>query len=148
MPPEGRAILLVEDDPDDRFLLRKAWAEAGIENPLRMLDDGRQACDYLSGAGKYADRTSFPLPLLILLDIKMPGKSGLEVLEWLRGRETTRRVPVIVMSASTHPKDAAEAYRLGANSFVIKPSSAAELVEFASALKSYWLRFNEFAEDI
>ena len=146
MPAERRTILLVEDCPDDRFLLQKAWAEAGIENPLRMLEDGQQACDYLSGMGKYADRASFPPPVLLLLDVKMPGKSGLEVLEWLRGRESSRRLPVIMMSASTHPKDAAEAYRLGANSFVIKPSSAAELVEFASALKSYWLRFNEFAE--
>lgn len=147
MRAERRAILLVEDSPDDRFLFQKAWAEAGIENTLQMLEDGLQACDYLAGAGKYADRASFPLPALILLDIKMPGKSGLEVLEWLRGREASRRIPVIMLSASTFPKDVDEAYRLGASSFVIKPSSVEELIELAAALKSYWLRFNEFAEN-
>lgn len=145
MTAESREVLLVDDNPDDCFLFQAAWTQAGIENPLRMLEDGRQARDYLAGEGAYAGRVGLPLPALVLLDVKMPGMSGLEVLEWLRGREATRRLPVVMLSASTHPKDAAEAYRLGANSFVIKPSSMAELVELAAAVKSWWLRFNEFA---
>lgn len=144
MRAESSEVLLVDDDPDDRFLFQAAWSEAGIKNPLRMLEDGLQARDYLAGAGKYAERAGLPPPALVLLDVKMPGMSGLEVLEWLRGREATRRLPVVMLSASTHPKDAAEACRLGANSFVIKPSSISELIELIAAVKSYWLRFNEF----
>lgn len=145
MRAERREILFVDDDPDDRFLFRKAWIEAGIGNPLRTLDNGQEACDYLGGAGKYADRASFPLPALVLLDIKMSGRSGFEVLEWIRGRAPSKLLPVIMMTASTSPVDAAQAYRLGANSFVIKPSSVAELIELAAALKSWWLNFNEYA---
>ena len=145
MRAESRSVLLVDDNPDDRFLFQAAWTEARIGNPLCTLDSGRQACDYLAGAGKFADRVNFPLPALVILDVKMPGKSGFEVLEWLRGRAPSSFLPVIMLSASTHPKDVAEAYRLGANSFVIKPSSAAELVELAVAVKKFWLSFNEVA---
>lgn len=145
MRAESREVLLVDDNPDDRFLFQAAWTKAGIENPLRTLDNGQEACDYLGGEGKYADRAGFPLPALVLLDIKMPGKSGFEVLEWLRGRAPSKLLPVIMLTASTSPGDVAQAYRLGANSFAIKPSSVAELIALAAALKSWWLTFNEFA---
>jgi CheY-like chemotaxis protein len=142
--PETQAILLVDDNPDDRFLVEHAWREAGIRNPLRSLGGGRAALDYLSGTGAYADRTLHPFPSLVLLDIKMPDLSGLEVLERLRRHETLRRLPVLMMTASTLPSDVAEAYRLGANGFFIKPSSVRELTELLAAFKACWLRFNAF----
>jgi CheY-like chemotaxis protein len=145
MPADLRTLLLVEDNQDDQFLFQEAWKKAGIENPLAMVEDGDQACDYLSGVGRYADRPRFPFPVMVLLDLKMPGKSGLEVLAWMRGQDKFKSLPVVVLTASTWPEDVAKAYRLGANSFVIKPSSAQELTDFVAALKGYWLRFNEFA---
>jgi len=144
MLDERRTILVVEDNDDDQFLLREAWTKAGVANPLAFVDDGEQACAYLSGEGQYADRAAFPLPALLLLDIKLPGKSGFEILAWLREQERLKTIPVIMLTASTWPEEVVKASRLGANSFVIKPSAAQELTDFAAAVKSYWLRFNEF----
>lgn len=144
MTSENRAVLAVEDNDDDQFLLREAWAKAGVPDPLIFVADGEQACDYLSGDGRYADRARYPFPVLMLLDIKLPGKSGLEVLSWLREQERFKTLPVVMLTASTWPEEVVEAYHLGANSFVIKPSSAQELSDFAGAVGRYWLRFNEF----
>ena len=144
MLPEGRLVILVEDNPDDRFLFERAWRGAGIPNPLRMLENGQKILDYLFGTGEYADRERHPLPALLLLDIKMPGLSGLEVLGRLRGEETLRSLPVAIMTASTSLDDIAEAYRLGANAFFIKPSSVQELIELLTAVKGCWFRYNEF----
>lgn len=143
MAGEKRTILAVEDNDDDQFLLREAWKKAGVPEGLTIVGDGEQACDYLAGAGRFADRGACPLPALVLLDIKLPGKSGLEVLAWLRAREDCVTLPVIMLTASTWPEEVVEAYRLGANSFVVKPSSAQELTDFAAAVRAYWLRFNE-----
>lgn len=146
MPVERQTILVVEDNADDQFLLQEAWKMGALENPLAFVQDGEQACDYLAGLCRYADRTRYPAPLFVILDLKLPGKSGLEVLAWMRAKEELKSLPVIVLTASTWPGDVAEAYRLGANSFVIKPSAAQELVDFTAALKGYWLRFNKFVE--
>lgn len=145
MNDDRRTILIVEDNDDDQFLFREAWIKAGVSNPLAFVSDGEQACDYLSGDGRYADRAAYPLPILLLLDIKLPGKSGLEILAWLREQERFKTLPVVMLTASTWPEEVAEAYRLGANSFVTKPSSAQDLTSFAAAVQGYWLRFNEFA---
>lgn len=144
MLPQQREVLFVDDDEDDRFLFAQAWKEAGIANPLRVLDSAAAALAYLTGEGAYADRARFPSPALLIIDIKMPKMSGLEALQALRAREATRRLPVIVLTASTAARDVDEAFRLGANSFVVKPSSLADLVELLGAFKGYWLRFNEF----
>lgn len=140
----GKSILLVDDNADDRFFVEQAWRKANIKNPLRTLEDGRHALDYLLGVGQYADRAHHPIPALLLLDIKMPGMTGFELLERLRRDERLRTLPVLILTASTAPSDVNEAYRLGANGFFIKPSSAQELVEMMAALKNCWLRFNEF----
>lgn len=132
-------ILLVDDDPDDRLLVRLGWRSAGIGQPLCELDGGQKAIDYLSDAREAA-------PALVLLDLKMPGRSGFDVLGWIRASEAWKRLPVVILSASTSPEDVSEAYRLGANSFLIKPSSIQELGELLGAFKGYWLRFNEFPE--
>jgi CheY-like chemotaxis protein len=144
MTDEARTILAVEDNDDDQFLLREAWKKVGLGNPLAIVSDGEQACDYLSGEGRYADRTRYPFPVMVLLDIKLPGKSGLEVLGWMREQERFKTLPVIMLTASTWPEEVVEAYSLGANSFVVKPSAAQELTDFVAGLRSYWLRFNEF----
>lgn len=144
MADELRTILAVEDNDDDQFLLREAWKKVAIKNPLAIVEDGEQACGYLAGEGRYADRAVFPLPVMMLLDIKLPGKSGLEVLSWLRQQERFKALPVIMLTASTWPEEVIAAYRLGANSFVIKPSAAQELTDFVAAIRCYWLRFNEF----
>ena len=135
MLSERKAILLVEDNPDDRFLFEHAWKEAGIRHPLRTAAGGQAALDGLAGRDR---------PALVLLDIKMPDLSGLEVLKRLREDPALRLLPVLMMTASTLPGDVAEAYRLGANGYFIKPSSVRELVELLKALKDCWLRFNEF----
>lgn len=139
-------VLLVDDDADDRFLVRQAWTVASVRSPLREAAGGLQALAYLCGEREFADRRLHPLPCLILLDIMMPGMTGFTVLETVRSAAASSLVPVIMLTASSAPQDVAEAYRLGANSFLIKPSSFAELTDALRALDRYWLELNEFPE--
>lgn len=136
-------ILLVEDDENDVFFLKRAFKEAEILNPLRVARDGQEAIDYLAGIGEFADRTRYPLPCLMILDLKMPNKTGLEVLHWLREQPILRSIPVILFSSSAHRYDIERAYRLGANAFVVKPSSSEDRTDLARLIKGFWLRFNE-----
>jgi CheY-like chemotaxis protein len=138
------AILLVEDNEDDVFLMKRALKAAGITNALFVVDDGQKAIDYLSGVGEYSDRTSFPFPALVFLDLKLPLKGGLDVLGWIRGQPSLENLVVVVLTSSNEPSDLKEAYRLGANSYVVKPPTANQLIEMAKAFKWYWLEFNEF----
>ncbi len=133
-----RPIFQVEDDQHDVFFLQRAFEDAGISNPLHVAYDGQEAVDYLSAAG-----SRFALPCLIILDLKMPRKSGLEVLQWLRNESGLPPLPVIVFSSSAHAGDIEQAYRLGANAFVVKPQGIRERAAFARAVKDFWLRFNE-----
>jgi CheY-like chemotaxis protein len=135
-------ILLVEDNEDDAFLMVRALKSAGVELPLRIVADGREALNYLSGVEQYAERSAHPMPGLVFLDIKLPQVSGLEVLRWLRGLPELRRIVVIILTSSNHPGDVREAYELGANSYVVKPASYQQLVDFARAFKAYWLTCN------
>src|ERR1051325_177850 len=107
-------ILLVEDNEDDVFLMIRALKAAGVELPLQTVGDGRLALDYLSGVGASRDRSLYPVPGLILLDIKLPQLSGLEVLRWLRAEPDLRRTVVIILTSSNHPGDVRQAYDLGA----------------------------------
>lgn len=136
------AILQVEDDENDIFFLQHAFQTVGIANPLQVARDGQEAIEYLAGQGEYADRKRYPLPCLVILDLKMPRKGGMEVLEWLRNQSSLRHVPVIVFTSSARPDDIDQAYELGANSFVVKPASTEERVQLAELIKAYWLRFN------
>ena len=138
-----RHLLLVEDDENDVWFLKRAFAEAEIDNPVQVARDGEEAIAYLDGRGAFADRRQYPLPYLMILDLKMPRKTGLDVLAWLRLQDVLHSLPVIVFSSSAHPQDVEEAYRLGANSFVVKPSVTAQRTEFARMLKGYWLGLNE-----
>jgi CheY-like chemotaxis protein len=136
-------ILLVEDDENDVFFLKLAFKEAEIPHLLQVAQDGREAMDYLNGHGAYADRERFPLPGLILLDLKLPQTMGLEVLEWIRGQPALKNLIVIVLTSSRLGSDIAKAYDLGANAFLVKPSSPPELREIAAAIKRFWLELNQ-----
>jgi len=138
-----RCVLLAEDDPNDVFFLQHAFKETGIQNPLVAVGDGQEAIDYLSGVGKYSDRKQFPFPGLLILDLKMPRKTGLDVLQWLRQEDELRCVPTIMLSSSAHPTDVEKAYRLGVNAFVVKPPGTSERAELVRMIKSFWLTLNE-----
>jgi CheY-like chemotaxis protein len=139
-PP--RQLLLVEDNEDDVFLMTRALRSAEIDLPIQVISDGQEALNFFAGHGEYADRTAHPLPLLTFLDIKLPQVSGLELLGWIRSRPELRRAIVIMLTSSSHPEDVRRAYDLGANSYVVKPASFQQLVEFAKGFKQYWLSCN------
>jgi len=136
-------ILYVEDDPNDVFFLRNAFEAAEIRNPLQVAHDGQEAIEYLSGSGEFADRVRFPEPCLMLLDLKLPRQTGMQVLAWLRARSPLPHLPVIVFSSSARFEDIERAYELGTNSFVVKPSSLDDRVLLAKSIKDFWLRFTE-----
>lgn len=142
MLAEDAPVMLVDDDEDDRFLFEQAWKRAGIPNPLECVGDSRRALELLLGGG--AGAPPRPRPALLLLDLKMPGLSGLELLERLRAEPALRLLPVLMLTASTAPSDVRRAYELGANAFFIKPSRVSELEELLRAVRQSWLRFTEF----
>lgn len=138
------AILLVEDNEDDVLLMKRALKAAGVTNSLHVVEDGQQAIDYLAGVGDYNNRKTFPLPHLVFLDLKLPLKSGHEVLEWIRKQSCFNSLVVIVLTSSGAQSDLNKAYKLGANSYLVKPPTAEQLVEMAKAFQWYWLKYNRF----
>jgi CheY-like chemotaxis protein len=139
-------ILLVEDDPNDVLLLQRAFRKANLLNPLVVVGDGEQATAYLAGEGPYSDRDRFPLPIIVLLDLKLPRCSGLEVLAWLRDQPKLKRLPVVVLTASRESVDINTAYELGASSYLVKPVAFDNLVEMVKTLSLYWVILNEKPE--
>lgn len=140
------SILLVEDDPNDVLLIQRAFRKANLVNPLQVVSDGEQAELYLSGRGTYADRERYPLPVIVLLDLKLPRRSGLEVLEWLRGQPGLKRMQVVVLTSSREATDVNRAYDLGANSYLVKPVAFDALIDMVKALDLYWMILNEKPE--
>ena len=132
-------ILLVDDSDDDIALIRRAFVRAKVLNPLQVARSGREAIAYLSGWDKYANRAEFPLPSLVLLDIKMPGMDGFEVLHWIRRVSPLPTLRVVMLTSSDLMRDVNTAYKLGANSFLIKPIDFDRFVEISEALSGYWL---------
>lgn len=141
-----KPILQVDDDPNDVWLLQHALKKAGVANPVQVVSDGQQAIDYLRGAGKFFDREKFPIPCLLLMDLKLPHVMGLEVLRWIRTQPWTPLI-VIMLTASAAEADIAEAYRLGANAFLTKPSEATKLEDMVRAIKAFWLTHNTLPPD-
>jgi CheY-like chemotaxis protein len=137
------SVLLADDDENDILFFKRAWQEAGVEHPLHIVVDGQEAVDYLAGSEKFADRKKYPLPGLIILDLKMPRKTGMEVLEWRAAQPVIESIPTVVLSSSAHRYDIELAYRLGANAFVVKPISVAERIEVARVIKRFWLELNK-----
>ena len=134
-------ILLVEDDENDVFFFTKALKKINIDTPLQVARDGQQALDYFEGAEKFANRADFPLPNLVLLDLKLPRLRGLDVLKWIR-QSHSRTVIVIILSSSKNQADIAEAYDLGANAYLAKPGSFDLLVEVIRAINDFWIKHN------
>jgi CheY-like chemotaxis protein len=139
MTPLSQTILLVEDFGDDVFAMERALAEANITNPLQVVTDGQQALDYLSGIGPYADRTRYPLPFIMFLDLKLPFVDGFEILAWIRQEAALKSIIVIVMTGSAESRDQDKAYALGARSYLVKPPTAETLHGIFESLKSFWL---------
>jgi CheY-like chemotaxis protein len=136
-------ILLVEDDPNDVLLIQRAFRKANLANPIQVMNDGEAAVQYLSGQEPYADRDRYPLPMLMLLDLKLPRRSGLEVLEWLKQQPKLKRLPVVVLTSSREHTDLNRAYDLGANSYLVKPVAFDSLLNMVQTLNQYWLIINE-----
>jgi len=137
----NRTILLVEDDENDVFFLQQAMHRAGVVNPIQVAHDGQQAIDYFKGTGKFADREKFPLPYLVLLDLKLPHVMGLDVLKWIRQQPAVTAI-VIILSSSMDEADIATAYRLGANGYLVKLPDVSRLTDMAKSIKDFWLTQN------
>ena len=135
-------ILCAEDDEHYVELLTCCLKQAGFGHELRHVIDGSQAMAYLKGEGEYVDRKRFPVPALVLADLKMPRVNGLELLDWIRRRSPYRTLPVVMLTCSDEIKDIKQAYELGANSFLVKPPRVEDLREMVKMLDAYWLRFN------
>src|SRR4051812_1780518 len=136
-------VLLAEDDPDDILLTQIAFKKARLANPLMIVRDGEEAISYLQREGQFANREKYPLPILLLLDLKMPKVSGFQVLEWLQTRSELSHIPVAVMTASDSDPDASRAYALGASSYLVKPPDAEALLALVQRLHAYWLILGE-----
>jgi CheY-like chemotaxis protein len=144
--PSEHSIIVVEDDKNEVFLLQRAFREAGVNNPVLLFRDGQEVMDYLSRLGPDdGKQISDAPPALMLLDLKMPRKNGLEVIEWLRTQPVLKRLVVVMLSSSDNASDINRAYDLGCNSYLIKPMSLGGLVEMVKLLDSYWLRTNQRA---
>src|SRR6267142_5001892 len=132
-------VLLVEDDLNDIFLVKRAFKKAQIKNPLQVVTDGEEAIQYLRGEGKYANRQIYPWPKLIVMDIKMPRKTGFEVLEWVKGQgRPLRRIPIVIVSSSDNPSDINQAYELGANAYMVKPMDFRAVEHLFQSITQYW----------
>src|ERR1051325_4138254 len=136
-----RTVLLVEDEPNDVFFLQQAMKKAGVVNPIQVASDGQQAIDYFKGTGKFANREEFPLPYLVLLDLKLPQVMGLDVLRWIRQQPDVAAI-VIILTSSMEEADIASAYRLGANGYLVKPPEVNKLTDMAKSIKDFWLTQN------
>jgi CheY-like chemotaxis protein len=133
-------VLLVEDFDNDVILLQRFWRLEEVGNPLEIVADGQQALDYLAGRREFANRTEHPVPRLVLLDLKLPLVGGLEILKWMRSQPELQNLPVLVISTSGLRRDVDEAYRLGTNGFVVKPSKVADLRQLVRWIRDFWLK--------
>ena len=136
-------VLLVEDNPDDVLLTTRAFKRANLFSPIQVVEDGDKAVSYLSGAPPYNDRDRYPLPVLVLMDLKLPRRSGLEVLKWIRSVPALKVLPVVVLTSSAENKDVNSAYDLGANSYLVKPVGFDALFDMVKVLQPYWVIMNK-----
>jgi len=140
---EEKIILLVEDNPDDVELTLRAFKKNNILNRVILAKDGAEALEYLFGTGTYAGRELKDLPVVILLDLKLPKIDGMEVLKRIRQDNRTKLIPVVILTSSAEPKDVVNGYSLGANGYVRKPVEFSQFVEAMRHLGLYWLLWNE-----
>jgi DNA-binding response OmpR family regulator len=138
-----RTILLVEDESTDAAFLLRGFEKAQVKNPIIHLKNGDDALRYLAGKGEFADRKKYPLPALMLLDLKLPGTTGIQLLQWMRVQGEIKRVPVVVLTSDDNPETINAAYDLGANSYLVKPGNAAEIARMVQSIQKYWVKLNE-----
>lgn len=136
-------ILVAEDDDNDVLLFQRAVQKARLINPVRFVRDGEEVIDYLAGKGAYVDRRRYPLPALMLLDLNMPRRTGLEVLAWVRDQPGLKRLPVVILSSSSERADVNQAYDLGANCYLVKRVELDDLFVLLRSLDMHWLILNE-----
>jgi len=141
-----KPVLYAEDEEHDAFFLQRAFTQAGVEQKLIVVPDGQEAIDYCSGGGVYSNREEHPLPCLLLLDLNLPRKSGLEVLKWVRSNPAIFTLPVIVLTSSLQNADIHRAYIQGANAYLVKPTDPRELFTIVKTLKDFWLTHNRMPE--
>jgi CheY-like chemotaxis protein len=140
--PEGR-LMLIEDDPADVRLIQRAFNTLPEAIPIMRLTNGDEAVAYFSGDTPFENRAAYPIPSLVLLDIKLPRRSGFEVLEWLRRQPSgLKRLPVIMLTSSRHSADINRAYDLGANSYLAKPETGSKLQQLVAVILTYWMKLN------
>lgn len=143
----GRAVILIaEDEQDYVLLLSFAFSQAGIDNPVHFVSTGQELLSYLKGDGKYFNRDEYPLPDLLLLDLKLPGYNGFEVLAWVRSHPGLTSLRIAVLTSSNQMSDVNNAYRLGANSFLVKPHDFDGLVHLAKLIQEFWLQHSKAPE--
>jgi len=135
-------ILLIEDNPMDIILTLDAFKEAKLHNQINIAHDGEEALDYLFGRGNFSDRNIYPIPSLILLDLKMPGIDGFEVLKQVKNAEKLKRIPVIILTSSKEEGDRALSYDIGANSYLLKPVAFNGFVDVVKRIDDYWFTLN------
>jgi len=144
---QTQTILLVEDNPVDVLLMQRAFRNQTFANTsLQIVRDGDAAVFYLNGDGEYSDRDRYPLPAIILLDLKLPRRSGHEVLVWLKQQPELKRLPVVMLTSSRQTLDVKRAYDLGVNSYLVKPIGFASLLEMMQSFNEYWLNYTELPE--
>jgi len=130
-------VLHVEDEPSDRLIVASAFRKAAPDVELQAVVDGEEAIDYLSGRGAYQDRGRYPLPMVVLLDIKLPKRSGLEVLRWMRQQPGSRETPVFMMTSSSEPSDLDRAYAFWANSYLVKTVDLKSMRDIVRGIGEY-----------
>ncbi len=140
--PNGPTILLVEDESGDVLLIQRAFQKAGLPYRLKVARDGDQAVQYLRGQGPYGNRERFPLPFLVLLDLRMPGTDGFDVLQWARAQPGLKRLLIVVFTSSDLQSDIDRAYEAGANSYLIKPVEFQQMVHLIQRFEIYWTEIN------
>ncbi|MFC1826229.1 response regulator [Thermodesulfobacteriota bacterium] len=136
-------ILMVEDNPNDTELALRALKNQNLTNKIHVVKDGEEALDFIFAKGAYAERNKADIPKLILLDLKLPKVDGLEVLRQIKADEFTKRVPVVVLTSSREESDLIESYKLGANSYIVKPIDFDKFIDCVGKLGLYWLLLNE-----
>jgi CheY-like chemotaxis protein len=146
MAKDRPTLLIVEDNDDDIFFIERIFKQIGARCELRFARDGMEAIDYLSGRGTFKDRAQYPMPTIILMDLKMPRRNGFEVLEWMHNQPEITLIPTIVVTSSTLQEDVTRAYRLGANAVMNKPVDKDSLLQMLKSFHIYWTDYVEMPE--
>jgi CheY-like chemotaxis protein len=144
---DQKFVLYVEDDHNYATLMQHVFKQTGFSHTLRIVPNGVEAIAYLKGEGRFADRSVYPFPMLLLLDLKMPLLSGFDVLEWVRQKSNYRTLPIVVLTCSGEYEDLRRAYDLGANSFLVKPPKVEDLINMMASLETYWLKHHAIRYD-